>query len=158
VTLAARQRAERCFALARSTTFPAERDNAVRRGTEIAERAGLSLDLFDIPGRKGKPIPDALFEGNGIFGDNFRYVVVDPWGLDELLARMNETVSRDEAMKRERARRFQYKVDDAVHFLKSRGVRVSAAPGLAGFWSLPDEGTLASSEALLNIARERGFK
>lgn len=47
----ARQLAERCFALARSTTFAGERDAAIARGMVIAEKAGLSLDLFDIPGR-----------------------------------------------------------------------------------------------------------
>lgn len=49
--LKARDLAERCFALARSTTFPAERDSAIGRGTAICEKAGLSLDQFDIPGR-----------------------------------------------------------------------------------------------------------
>ncbi len=43
--------AERCFALARSTTFPAERDTAIARGTAIAEAAGIDLDRFDIPSR-----------------------------------------------------------------------------------------------------------
>lgn len=47
----ARDRAERCFALARSTTFEGERANAIAQGTRIAEAAGLSLDDFDIPGR-----------------------------------------------------------------------------------------------------------
>lgn len=45
------RRAENCFALARSTLFPAERDTAIARGTAIAEAAGISLDRFDIPGR-----------------------------------------------------------------------------------------------------------
>lgn len=49
---AARQRAERCFALARSTTFEGERDAAIARGIAVAEKAGLNLDTFDIPGRK----------------------------------------------------------------------------------------------------------
>jgi hypothetical protein len=44
-------RAQRCFALARSTTFLAERDTAIALGIAIAEGAGLDLDLFDIPGR-----------------------------------------------------------------------------------------------------------
>jgi len=50
--LRARERAERCFALARSTGFPAERATAVARGIEIADRAGLDLDTFEVPGRK----------------------------------------------------------------------------------------------------------
>lgn len=49
---AARTKAERCFALARSTTFPAERTTAIARGIAVAEAAGLSLDAFDIPGRQ----------------------------------------------------------------------------------------------------------
>lgn len=51
MTARAFTRAERCFALARSTTFAGERASAVSLGTAIAEQAGLSLDLFDIPGR-----------------------------------------------------------------------------------------------------------
>ncbi|MGO1304991.1 MAG: hypothetical protein ACTMKV_09440 [Sphingomonas parapaucimobilis] len=45
-------RADRCFALARSTAFPAERETAIARGTAVAEAAGISLDCFDIPGRE----------------------------------------------------------------------------------------------------------
>lgn len=44
-------RARACFALAASTTFEGERASAISRGTAIAQAAGLSLDLFDIPGR-----------------------------------------------------------------------------------------------------------
>ncbi len=51
MTARGRDLAERCFALARSTTFAGERETAVARGTAIAAKAGLSLDLFDIPGR-----------------------------------------------------------------------------------------------------------
>ncbi|KQM76726.1 hypothetical protein ASE70_08110 [Sphingomonas sp. Leaf22] len=47
----AKKLAEQCFAVARSTQFDGEREAAIARGTAIAERAGLSLDLFDIPGR-----------------------------------------------------------------------------------------------------------
>lgn len=43
--------AERCFAVARSTTFAAERETAIARGVAIVEAAGLSLDDFDVPGR-----------------------------------------------------------------------------------------------------------
>lgn len=70
MTCDAFRRAERCFALARSTTFPAERDTAIARGVGIAEAAGIDLDRFDIPGRapaapkhhtmgfRSKPAPD----------------------------------------------------------------------------------------------------
>jgi len=47
----ARTRAKRCFALARSTTFPAESATAIERGIRVAEAAGEDLDSFDIPGR-----------------------------------------------------------------------------------------------------------
>ncbi|KQO51379.1 hypothetical protein [Sphingomonas sp. Leaf257] len=51
MTCDAFRRADRCFALARSTTFPAERETAIAHGTTIAEAAGIDLDRFDIPGR-----------------------------------------------------------------------------------------------------------
>ena len=51
MTTAARTKAERCFALARSTAFPGEREAAISRGVAIAQKAGLDLDRFDIPGR-----------------------------------------------------------------------------------------------------------
>jgi hypothetical protein len=46
-----REKISAIFAKARSTTSPHERDNAVTLGTRLAEKAGLSLDLFDVPGR-----------------------------------------------------------------------------------------------------------
>lgn len=46
-----RQKAEACFALARSTTHPGERANAISRGEAICARNGFALDDFDIPGR-----------------------------------------------------------------------------------------------------------
>ncbi len=48
----AQQRAERCFALARSTTFDGERETAIAMGMRIASAAGLDLDAFEIPGRR----------------------------------------------------------------------------------------------------------
>lgn len=58
VTDSARRRAEACFAVARSATIPGERAAAIDRGTALAERAGLSLDLFEIPGRSRARVPD----------------------------------------------------------------------------------------------------
>lgn len=46
-----REKIAAIFAKAHSTTSPHERDNAVTLGTRLAEKAGLSLDLFDVPGR-----------------------------------------------------------------------------------------------------------
>lgn len=57
MSLVARQKAARCFALAASTTFPAERETAIDRGTAICAEAGLDLDDFDIPGRVRPPRP-----------------------------------------------------------------------------------------------------
>lgn len=56
-----REKAKRCFALARSTTFAGEREAAISRGVAICEAASLDLDEFDIPGRppraKSSPAP-----------------------------------------------------------------------------------------------------
>ncbi len=43
--------AAKCFQMAWSTPFVAERDAAISRGTAIATKAGLRLELFSIPGR-----------------------------------------------------------------------------------------------------------
>ncbi|MGN7160160.1 hypothetical protein [Sphingomonas sp. SAFR-052] len=43
--------AAKCFEMAWSTPFPAERDAAISRGTAVAKKAGLRLELFKIPGR-----------------------------------------------------------------------------------------------------------
>lgn len=43
--------AAKCFQMAWSTPFAAERDAAISRGTAIATKAGLRLELFRIPGR-----------------------------------------------------------------------------------------------------------
>ena len=51
MTADAARKARRCFALAKSTTFPAERDTAIKRGLAILESAGLNPDHFDVPGR-----------------------------------------------------------------------------------------------------------
>ena len=52
--------AAKCFDIARSSSFPGERQAAISRGILIAEKAGLRLDLFDIPGREGHLIKDAV--------------------------------------------------------------------------------------------------
>lgn len=46
-----RAKAEACFALARSSTFEGERQNAIARGLALIENNGGSADDFDIPGR-----------------------------------------------------------------------------------------------------------
>jgi hypothetical protein len=124
------QRAERCFALARSTKFDGERDNAIRKGTAIAERAGISLDEFDVPGRKrvrretpGEP----LFGGHGIFGDGYSYAVSADGLLREISEMMNASVRQQASVLAEQARRQRkhIQVRSAVAFLKSRGCVVT---------------------------------
>lgn len=46
-----RAKASACFALARSSTFEGERQNAIARGLAIIAKNGGSADDFDIPGR-----------------------------------------------------------------------------------------------------------
>lgn len=52
--------AAKCFEIARSTRHDGERANAISRGIAIAEKAGLRIDLFDIPGRDRQHLHDAL--------------------------------------------------------------------------------------------------
>lgn len=90
---AARQKAERLFALARSTTFPHERDSAIAKGAAIAEAAGLDLDTFDIPGRIKRAAgaqPGFTFTRHV----NCRCVVVDleSEDLSEALARFGDAL------------------------------------------------------------------
>jgi hypothetical protein len=46
-----RERAEACYAVARSTTHEGERAAAIGRGDAICEREGLDPASFDVPGR-----------------------------------------------------------------------------------------------------------
>ena len=80
---AARDRAERCFALARSTTFEGERANAIAQGTRIAETAGLSLDDFDIPGRERQRRRQP--------GENVQPLTVEQ--INELMRKMAEVLN-----------------------------------------------------------------
>jgi len=57
MTARARQLAESCFAVARSTTHAGERQNAIGRGEAICRKHGFSLDDFDIPGRRPRAAP-----------------------------------------------------------------------------------------------------
>lgn len=162
-------RAGRCFALARSTTFAGERESAIRRGTEIAEKAGISLDEFDIPGRvRAAPRRDpleSLFEGSGIFGDNFTYSRPAPnsWHgktADEIMSEIDEllgaAVNRRHDFAAERARR---KVDLAVQFLKARGVRIVAYGD--GTFTVADHhssNSRVSGETVVQAAQSRGWR
>lgn len=52
--------AAKCFDIARSSKFRGERDAAISRGIAIAKKAGLRLELFDIPGRDEYHLQNAL--------------------------------------------------------------------------------------------------
>lgn len=90
----ARSLAERCFALARSTTFAGERDAAIARGTAIAEKAGLSLDLFDIPGRSRAAAvrPAQSFQRRSAAPEQYTAASVH-----DAMARFNEAMARQSA-------------------------------------------------------------
>jgi hypothetical protein len=164
VSRAAFRKAERCFALARSTTFQGERDSAVARGTEIATKAGIDLDLFDIPGRKRvrrAPHSNPLFEGSGIFGDGYSYA--NPWGAvsaDEIMSQIDEMLRRagrqqhDLAAERQRRR-----VESAVRFLRGRGCTVKE---FSDETFTVDEhhspGARVSAEVVIMAAQSRGWR
>lgn len=95
MTDAARRRAEACFAVARSATIAGERDAAVNRGTAIAEAAGLSLDLFDVPGRTRRSVPKP--PPSRYVDDLFARPRSPQWGTivtDDLLAEMADLFRR----------------------------------------------------------------
>jgi hypothetical protein len=159
------QRAARCFEVARSTKFDGERAAAINRGERIASRAGISLDLFDIPGHEHavdpRPVSDMLFEGSGIFGDNYSYsysyAEPRPRSTSEVLSQVDEMVARAAAQRaavaEEHRRRTQAKVDSAVAFLRERRhivERVNMGYLLDGVFRLPT--------SILEEALERGWQ
>jgi hypothetical protein len=81
-------RAQRCFALAASTTFPAERDTAIARGIAIAQAADLDLDWFDIPGR------DRCASAAGPRAAFRRRLAPDEYTVDEIGRLMREHLER----------------------------------------------------------------
>lgn len=125
----ARDKAERCFALARSTSFAGERDNAIAQGTRIAEGANLSLDLFDIPGRprKADPKPEARGQRGPDMGGSSYY---RPFGfgfdttgtaddLSEAFRKMAEDIRRETARVQS-----QSAAMTAMRYLRSQGAIV----------------------------------
>lgn len=181
------RRAERCFSVARSTTFDGERDAAIARGTAIAEKAGLSLDLFDIPGRQAvrrAPAHNPLFEGNGIFGPGgYRYAtdqekrereqevfesaIEEFFGGDgasfaEAFRNLNEALNRQtDSMTRERQRRQreENRLRDALNFLWARGVRIHPNED-GGYFSEDhhDPAAVFSQADVMTAAQSRGWK
>lgn len=131
-----RDKAERCFALARSTKFDGERTNAIAQGTRIAEAAGLSLDLFDIPGRvkvspsmSGKPGGRAYFDEHHF--DTFRRSAYSEQAARDEAFRASWSHMAD-ALKRQadRTRKEQANRDasvataKAVHYLREQGAEI----------------------------------
>lgn len=136
----ARKRAERCFALARSTTFEGERKNAVAMGTRIAEEAGLSLDLFDIPGR-ARPEPmqpppasryreDLFKRGRSPFSDGQGW---NPDDLRDVMARYRDQMAKAEAVARQQAA--QQRADARAQ----EGLREARAEAMRRTGAQPDE-------------------
>jgi hypothetical protein len=164
VSRAAYRRAERCFALARSTTFKGEREAAVALGTDIATKAGLSLDEFDIPGRQrtGRPIPERLFEGSGIFGANFEYV--RPWigvTVDDLMRDIEEPLRRTTAQQQAalRAERERRRLMSAIQFLRGRGCRVASfADGTFVVDNHHAPSARVTAATVIMAAQSRGWK
>lgn len=159
----ARRRAEGCFAKARSTTFLPEREAAIQLGIRIAEKAGLDLDQFDIPGRtKSRPSMDALFEGHGFLGDNFRYVVIDPSSMEAVFRAMEETIFRGGDVERERRRRMEERrerrLTDALNFLFARGVRMYRDGDNFTCPDHHDPAAVFKDSDVLNAAMSRGWR
>lgn len=108
------KRAERCSAIARSTAFAGERANAIAQGTRIAEAAGLSLDLFDIPGRQRAASPRATIHVGTYSGSD----------ASEAMRRFTETMAEvnrqafdlavEQAKQRDRMRTFRNAQEDAI--------------------------------------------
>lgn len=103
MTFAARKKAARCFALASSTTFPAERETAIERGKAICEANDLDLDDFDIPGRT--PTKSRAPESDIRDKERAAYYRAGTWNRpsEEIFADIRETMRAFHAG--ERARR-----------------------------------------------------
>jgi hypothetical protein len=179
VTAEARRRAERCFAVARSTTFAGERNNAVSRGIAIAEEAGLDLNSFDIPGRvKAPPKRPTMAD----FFDSRSDTEAVLRSFEEAIRRkMRGGQSRSEdsyadafaaGVQREQARReadpnrsgaamSRLRADLAINWLWTAGIRVygaaTASDGSRRF-AIPSESDLEyDEEGVIEIANRFGW-
>jgi hypothetical protein len=166
-----RERAERCFALARSTTFAGERENAIARGKAIAQAAGLPFELFDIPGETRTP-PASRFSDD-LFTRPRSPFYAGGWtreDLDDVLSRYREQVEADERrasesdlgrVRRERAERVN-QLRDALNHLWRAGVRIypwsGEAFGVDTLFIAPEVSAKEyDREAVLELARARGW-
>lgn len=95
-----REKIAAIFAKAQSTTSPHERDNAVTLGTRLAEKAGLSLDLFDVPGRVrptvhvSNPFRHSFDFGTSEFVDCYVVETVNDEQLRAALDKLAEMLAR----------------------------------------------------------------
>lgn len=172
MTTAAREKAERCFAVARSTSFEGERDAAISRGTAICERAGLSLDLFDIPGRvKAKrpkisgsqlaaEIDAKLMErmrrdlANAETRQNFAKAI-NPDDIFYEMAKFAAMRSRMGAYRRANDARSRFPTGlEAARHLIAQGILVfnSAGPGDAAKWRVQDIAEALTDDQLRDFA------
>jgi hypothetical protein len=181
VSAEARRRAERCFALASSTTFEGERANAVARGIAIAEAAGLDLAEFDIPGRARatprQPTTADLFGSRSDFEDAFR-------SFEEALRRRGRPSAAEafygrgfgetfaDAVHREQERRREadpnlsgaamnrLRADLAISFLWASDLKVYpwSNDGRSRVWIIPDESDLKyDDEGVVEVANRYGW-
>lgn len=124
-----RQRAEACFAVARSATFEGERAAAISRGRVIVAKAGLDLATFNFPGNVAtravpRYAPNDLFVE--VFGDQYSAFATAfrRWELEAMLKEFVDAHIRAEA---ERARQHE---DVADEFRARRRARSRAANGI----------------------------
>ncbi len=124
-----REKAERCFAVARRATFPGEVENAISRGKAICERHGLDLDGFDIPGRvrakpKAAPRPGSRYAAFHEYGKAASGASRPVWGSpsrDELEEMLRREVEKGLRQARERTmwKMRQALAEDAAEYLNT---------------------------------------
>jgi hypothetical protein len=174
VSLRARERAEGCFALARSTTFAPEREAAIARGKQIADKAGIPLELFDIPGETRTP-PASRFRDD-LFTKPRSPFYAGTWtreDLDDVLRHFREQMDeaerytadldrvRAERVRRERAEKLTM-LRDALNHLWIAGVRIypwsGEAFGLDTVFIAPEvSANEYDVEGVFELARSRGW-
>lgn len=146
-----RQRAEACFALARSTLHDGERENAISLGIKVATAAGLNLDLFDIPGRSRPRDPNAEERArrgeaaNERMRQAFRETAANPsawssrklWPDDEMAyARNIDEMMRDFSATLERQHQ-ELQLAKAATILRNAGALVDRIPAeMGGGWAI----------------------
>lgn len=137
--LAAVRLAAKCFEIARSSTYAGERANAISRGTMIAKRAGLRLELFDIPGRDQDQLHAALRDVEA---------TLHRWSA-ELQAAAGETLYDA------RRRAFDDAIRAAAERDQANGRRSAAPPDLESLRRADLRDRWPTTDAALNALRAR---